>query len=147
MVAAVALAALAAPAAAQDPCAAFKAQAATVTGFASAKLDTLKSGNNVICEMYAPDRSAKLGLIVEPASSAAGLAMRKMMAKNSKDAEIKARDEAGLGNDAFSFRTKQQVSFSAAGKTGVYNLTLNRDAGVTAADEERLRTMMKQILG
>jgi len=140
------LAACLTPAFAQDPCAAFKAQGASVAGFANAKVDTMKSGNNVICEMYAPDRKAKLGLIVEPASSAGGLAMRKMLAKGSKDPEIKAKDEASLGKDAFSFSTKQQVDFSAAGKAGVYHLSLNRDAGVTPADEERLRAVIKKLV-
>ncbi len=39
------------PALAQDPCAAFKAQGASVSGFAGARVDTLKSGSSVICEM------------------------------------------------------------------------------------------------
>jgi hypothetical protein len=134
------------PAFAQDPCAALKSQGASIAGFANAKVDTMKSGNNVICEMYAPDRSAKLGLIVEPASSAGGLGMRKMLAKNSKDPDVKSKDEPSLGKDAFSFSTRQQAAFSAAGKGGVYHLTLNRDAGVTPADEERLRTVVKKLV-
>ena len=131
---------------AQDPCAALKSQGASIAGFANAKVDTMKSGSNVICEMYAPDRSAKLGLIVEPTSSAGGLGMRKMLAKNSKDPEVKSKDEPSLGKDAFSFTTRQQAAFSAAGKGGVYHLTLNRDAGVTPADEERLRAMVKKMV-
>ncbi len=146
LIAALALAAAAAPAIAQDPCAAFKAEAASVAGFAGAKLDVQKSGNNVICEMYTADRRANLRLIVEPAASAGGLAMRKMLAKNQKDPDVKAKDEATLGKDAFSFGTKQQVAFSAAGKGGLYNLTLNRDAGVSSADEERLRAAMKKLV-
>ncbi len=143
---ALALASALTPALAQDPCAAFKAQSSSVPGFAGAKVDTLKSGSNVICETYAPDRSAKLGLIVEPASSAGGLAMRKMLAKSSKDPELKAKDETSLGKDAFSFRKGQQMSFSAAGKAGVYHLTLNRDAGLAATDEERLRAIVKKLV-
>ncbi|MFO1310609.1 MAG: hypothetical protein U1F41_00945 [Burkholderiales bacterium] len=145
IIAALALAVAAVPSMAQDPCATFKAEAASVAGFAGAKLDVVKSGNNVICEMYSADRRANLRLIVEPAASAGGLAMRKMLAKNQKDPEIKAKDETGFGKDAFSFSTKQQVAFSAAGKGGLYNLTLNRDA-VTGADEERLRAMMKKLV-
>lgn len=131
---------------AQDPCATLGARAPAFAGFAGAKTDTMKSGNNVICEAYAPDRKSKLGLIVEPPQAASGLAMRKMLAANSKEPGLKVKDEPTLGANAFSFATKQQVVMNAAGKGGVYVLSLNRDAGVAPGDEDALRALAKQLV-
>ncbi len=140
-----ALLAMSAPALAQDPCATIASQGATLSGFAGAKAETLKSGSNTICEMRSVDRKAKLGLIVEPPQAASGLAMRRMLAASQKDPGMKVKDEPALGANAFSFATNAQVSFTAAGKNGVYTVSLNRDAGIAPGDEDRVRAIVKQV--
>lgn len=131
----------------QDPCAFLAAQAGTVPGVAGGRTESMKSGANVICEQWSMDRKSKLGLIVEPPAAARGLAMRRMLTMNAKEPGMKAQDEASLGANAFSFTTKEQASFSFAGKSGSYTLTLDRDAGIAAADVDRLRTIAKQLAG
>ncbi|MDH4064480.1 MAG: hypothetical protein OEW19_08770 [Acidobacteriota bacterium] len=131
---------------AQDPCATLSAQGATLNGFAGARADALKSGDNAICDMWSKDRAAKLSLIVEPPRAAGGLAMRKMLAANAKEPGTTVKDEPTLGTGAYSFVSKEQLSFTGAGKGGVYTLTLNRDAGITAADEDRVRAIAKQFV-
>jgi len=129
----------------QDPCALLAAQSGTVPGVAGGKMECMKSGANVICEQWSADRKSKLGLIVEPPAAARGLAMRRMLTMNAKEPGMKAQDEASLGASAFSFATKQQASFSFAGKSGSYTLSLNRDAGIAPADLERLRAIARQL--
>lgn len=130
---------------AQDPCATVTSQGASLTGFAGAKAETHKSGQNTICSMSARDRTAELTLIAEPPHAAGGMAMRKMLAQNAKDPGMKVKDEPTLGAGAFSFLTKEQLSFTAVGKGGVYTLSLNRDAGIVPGDEDRVRAMAKQV--
>ena len=131
---------------AQEPCATVTAQGASLRGFAGAKADTLKSGSNTICDMWAKDRTAKLTLIAEPPQPASALAMRRMLAANAKEPGMKVRDEPSLGAGAFSFATKDQVSLTAAGKGGVYTVSLNRDAGISDGDETQVRMIAKRIL-
>ncbi len=145
MVAVGALLAASGHALAQDPCATLAAQGASLAGFAGAKVEPVKSGNNTICEMRTGDRRSTLRLVVEPPQAAGGLAMRRTLAMNSKEPGMKTKDESALGANAFSFSTAQQVSFSAAGKGGVYTLSLTRDA-IAAGDEERLRAIGKQLV-
>lgn len=129
---------------AQDPCATLAAKVASLSGFAGAKAEALKSGNNTICEMYSKDRRARLGVVVEPAQAASGVPMRRMLAANAKEPGMKVKDEAGLGNGAFSFATPQQVSFTVSGKGGVYTVSLNRDA-IAPGDEDQVRAIAKQL--
>jgi hypothetical protein len=140
------LLALNGPALAQDPCAAMASQGASLSGFAGAKTDSLKSGKSTICEMWSKDRTATLKLIVEPPQAASGMAMRKMLAANAKEPGMKVKDEPTLGAGAFSFLTKEQLSLSAVGKGGVYTLSLDRDAGIAPGDEDRVRAIAKQVV-
>ena len=131
---------------AQDPCASVAAQGASLPGFAGAKAESLKSGNNLICDMRTKDRKANLVLVVEPPQAASGLPMRKLLAANAKEPGMKVKDEPALGANAFSFATGVQLSFNGAGKGGVYTLTLNRDAGLAAGDEDQVRAIAKQVI-
>lgn len=130
---------------AQDPCANLAAKGAALSGFAGAKVEALKSGSNTICEMHAKDRKAKLRVVAEPPQAASGVPMRRMLAANAKEPGMKVRDEPGLGSGAFSFSTREQVSFTAVGKGGVYTVSLNRDAGIAPGDEDGVRAVAKQL--
>jgi hypothetical protein len=140
-----ALLAMGGPALAQDPCATITSQGASLAGFAGAKAETAKSGKNTICDMWSKDREAHLTLIVEPPQAASGLQMRKMLAANAKEPGMKVKDEPALGAGAFSYKVKEQLVFTGAGKGGVYSLTLNRDAGIAPGDEDRVRAIAKQV--
>lgn len=131
---------------AQNPCATFSTQGVSLGGFAGAKAESMKSGNNTICEMWGKDRKATLRLIVEPPQAASGVAMRKMLAASQKDPGMKVKDEPALGANAFSFVKKEQLSFSAVGKGGVYTLSLNRDAGIAPGDEDAVRAIARQVV-
>ncbi len=141
-----ALLAMIGAASAQDPCATVTSQGASLTGFAGAKAEALKSGNNTVCDMRSKDRKSHLTLIVEPPQAAGGLAMRRMLAANAKEPGMTVKDEPALGGSAFSFLKKEQLSFSATGKGGVYTLSLNRDAGIAPGDEDRVRAIAKQVV-
>jgi hypothetical protein len=141
-----ALMAMSGRALAQNPCATLTTQGAALSGFAGARADTLKSGDNAVCDMWSKDRTAKLGLIVEPPRAAGGLAMRRMLADNAREPGMKVKDEPTLGTGAYSFMSKEQLSFTGVGKGGVYTLTLNRDSGIAAADEDRVRAITKQLV-
>ena len=54
--------------------------------------------------------------------------------------------EPALGGNAFSLVKKEQLLFSGIGKGGVYTLSLNRDAGIGPGDEDRVRTIAKQVV-
>jgi len=131
---------------AQDPCATVAAKGGALPGFAGAKVGTVKSGNNTICDMWTKDRKAKLNVIVEPAQAGSGVPMRRMLAANSREPGMKVKDEAGLGNGAFSFATKEQVVFTAVGKGGVFTVSLNRDAGIAPGDEDQVRAISRQLV-
>ena len=134
------------PAMAQSPCATIAAQGAALSGFAGATAETVKSGNNTICEVWSKDRKATLRLIVEPPQAAGGVAMRKMLAANAKEPGMKVKDEPALGTGAHSFAMKDQLSFTGVGKGGVYTLSLHRDAGIAPGDEDRVRAIAKQVV-
>lgn len=133
---------------AQDPCATITPQAASLNGFAGAKAEAMKSGDNTICDMWSKDRKSHLTLIIEPPQAANGVAMRKMLAASTAKREpgMTMKDEPALGASAFSFVKKDQLSFSGVGKGGVYTLNLNRDAGIVPGDEDRVRALAKQIM-
>lgn len=131
---------------AQDPCATLASQGFSLNGFAGAKAEAGKSGSSATCEMWSKDRKATLRLIVEPPQAAGGMAMRKMLAAGAKDPGMKVKDEPTLGAGAFSFARSEQLSFTGAGKGGMYTLSLNRDAGIAPGDEDRVRAIAKQLV-
>lgn len=131
---------------AQDPCATMTLQGASLSGFAGARAEALKSGSNTICDMWSKDRKSNLTLIVEPPRAASGMAMRKMLAANANEPGMTVKDEPALGASAFSFVRREQLSFTGAGKGGVYTLSLNRDAGIVPGDEDLVRAITKQIV-
>jgi hypothetical protein len=74
------------------------------------------------------------------------MAMRRMLAVNAGEPGMKVKDEPALGTGAFSFVTKEQLAFTGVGKGGVYTLTLNRDAGLAPGDEDRVRSIARQLV-
>jgi hypothetical protein len=133
---------------AQDPCVTIASQAASLYGFAGAKVEAIKSDDNTLCDLWSKDRKSHITLIVEPPQAASGVAMRKMLATNTakKETGMTVKEEPSLGASAFSFVKKEQLSFSGVGKGGVYTLNLNRDAGIVPSDEDRVRALAKQVM-
>jgi hypothetical protein len=43
---------------AQDPCATIASQAASLNGFAGAKAEAIRSGDNTICDLWSKDRKS-----------------------------------------------------------------------------------------
>jgi hypothetical protein len=143
--AALLLAGQAVTALAQDPCAGFFPQAAQLAGMAGAKPETLKSGKNTICEMWSKDRSVHARLIASPdAQPASAMAFRAMMAKKTKDPNLSVKDEPSLGASAFLMRQKDKLDFNVAGKETIYAISLIRDNGIGAGDEDRMRAIARQ---
>jgi hypothetical protein len=131
---------------AQEPCATIAAQVVSLQGFAGTRAETLRSGDNTICDIWTTGRDARVSMIVEPPRAASGLPMRKMLAQNAQEPGIRVKDEPTLGAAAFSLAAKDQLSFTVAGKSGVYTLSLNRDAGIAAGDEVELRRIAKRVV-
>ncbi len=82
----------------------------TLSGFAGAKSDSLTPGKNSICETWSMNRTATLKLIVEPPQAAGGMAMRMMLAANTKEPGMKVKDEPAPVAGAFTFETKEQLA-------------------------------------
>jgi hypothetical protein len=138
--------AVAAPA--QDPCASFFPQAAQLAGMADAKPETLKSGKNIICDIWSKDRSVHAMLTASPdAQPASTLAFRATLAKKAKDPDLSVKDEPSLGSGAFQLRGKNKLDFNVAGKENIYAISLIRDNGIGAGDEDRMRAIAKKVAG
>jgi hypothetical protein len=131
---------------AQEPCTSIAAQVVSLQGFAGTKVETHRSGDNTICDAWTAARDAHVSLIIEPPSAASGLPMRKMLADSAQEPGTKVKDEPSLGVGAFSVATKEQLIFTAGGKGGVYTLSLNRDAGIGAGDEDELRRLAGKVV-
>lgn len=132
---------------AQDPCAALAQHGGALIGEPGAKPKAVKSGKNTICELRNGDNSAHLSLVAAPTPQPAStLAFSATMARQSKEPGRSVKDEPSLGTGAFQLRDQQQLSFYAGSKGVLYSLTLNRDRGIGAGDEERLRALARQLV-
>ena len=133
---------------AQDPCAGFFEQAAQLAGMANAKPETLKSGKNIICEIWSKDRSVHATLIASPdAQPPSTLAFRVTMAKKANDPDLSVKDEPSLGSGAFQLRGKDKLDFNVAGKETIYAISLIRDNGIGPGDEDGMRAIAKKVAG
>jgi hypothetical protein len=145
LVALAALGGLAAPALAEDACATFAQHAGALLGERAAKPTVSKRGKGVTCELRRKDDEGFLSLVALSVDT-----IEQELATNAAKARKlpgqAVRNEPALGPGAYQMREKDGLLLQAGSQGVLYSLSLFRETGVTAGDEERMRALVKRLV-